>query len=239
MSRFAVMSRGYGQFCGLARALELLDGRWALLVVRDLLIGPKRFTELQEGLPGIPTNVLTSRLRELEDAGVVRRRVQPRPGGGVVYELTDYGTELEQPLMALGTWGAQAMGPPGEGDFVSTDALALALRAAFRPREARGPQRLYELRVDGKTLRLAVKHGHATVPASSSAEPDLVIETRAELLSRLLTGELDVDAALTSSGLHVEGDRAEARRLFTMFRLPTPRESSSDPWVSGHRSRRG
>src|SRR5256885_14485771 len=84
------VTRGYGQFCGLARALDLVGGRWALLVVRDLLTGPKRFTELQEGLHGIPTNVLTSRLRELEEVGIVERRVQAHPGGGVAYALPQY-----------------------------------------------------------------------------------------------------------------------------------------------------
>src|SRR4029450_734908 len=105
-----IVQRAYHQYCGLSRALDLLGARWALLVVRDLLTGPKRFTDLEEGLPGIPTNVLTSRLRELEDAGIVQRRVQSRPAGGVVYELTDYGKELEQPLLALGGWGAKSLG---------------------------------------------------------------------------------------------------------------------------------
>lgn len=214
------MSRSYRQFCGLARALELLGGRWALLVVRDLLTGPKRFTELQEGLPGIPTNVLTSRLRELEEADIVRRRVQARPGGAVVYELTDYGLELEEPVMRLGFWGAKAMGPPHKGDFVSVDALALVLRGAFRPHEARGPQRLYELRIDGKTLRIDVKNRRVTVPSSSPKAADVVIETAAGVFSDLLGGRLDVDAAETSGRLRLDGDPAEARHLFEIFRSP-------------------
>jgi DNA-binding HxlR family transcriptional regulator/putative sterol carrier protein len=215
------MSRGYRQFCGLARALELLGGRWALLVVRDLLTGPKRFTELQEGLPGIPTNVLTSRLRELEGANIVRRRVQARPGGAVVYELTDYGLELEEPVMRLGFWGAKTMGPPGKGDFISMDAVALALRGAFRPHEARGPQRLYELRIDGRALRIAVKNRRVTVPSLSPKAPDVVVETAGSVFSHLLAGRLDVDAAESSGRLRLEGDLTEARHLFEMFRLPS------------------
>jgi DNA-binding HxlR family transcriptional regulator len=215
------VSRGYRQFCGLARALELVGGRWALLVVRDLLTGPKRFTELQDGLPGIPTNVLTSRLRELEEVGVVQRRVQARPGGAVVYELTDYGLELEEPVMRLGFWGAKTMGPPDKGDFVSVDALAVALRGAFRPRHAHGPQRLYELRIDGKSLRLAVKNRQVTVPTPSLADPDIVVNTSAGVLSQLLAGKLDVDSAKTSGHLLFEGDPAEVRRLVDMFRLPS------------------
>jgi DNA-binding HxlR family transcriptional regulator len=215
------MSRPYRQHCGISRAMELLGARWALLVVRDLLMGPKRFTELEEGLPGIPTNVLTTRLRELEEAGVVARRVQARPDGGVVYELTDYGMELEQPVLALGFWGAKSLGPPDEDDFISTDALALALRGAFRPREARGPQRCYSLRVDGKSLGVAVKNGKVTVPAPSSTHPDLVIESSAATFTQLFAGALDVEAALESGGLRLTGDESEARRFFEMFRLPS------------------
>lgn len=213
--------RGYRQFCGLARALELVGGRWALLVVRDLLTGPKRFTELQEGLPGIPSNVLTSRLRELEEAGVVERRIQARPGGAVVYELTDYGLELEEPVMRLGFWGANAMGPPDKDDFVSMDALALALRGAFRPGQAQGPKRLYELRIDGKSLRVAVKNRQVTVPTPSLEEPDVVVDASAGVLSQLLAGKLNVDTARTEGHLRLDGDPAEARRLFEMFRLPS------------------
>jgi DNA-binding HxlR family transcriptional regulator len=206
--------------------MDLLGARWALLVVRDLLTGPKRFTELQEGLPGIPSNVLTARLRELEETGIVQRRLQPRPGAGVVYELTDYGMELEEPVLALGFWGARTLGPPEEGDFVSTDALALALRGSFRAREARGPKRLYELLVDGKPLRVSVKNAEVTVPAPSSDTPDLVLSAPAGALSALIGGVLDVDEAVTSGRLEITGDVTEARRFFTMFRFPAPSTST-------------
>ena len=96
--------RAYGQYCGFARALELVGERWALLIVRDLLVGPRRFTDLRHGLPRIPTNVLAERLKELEEAGIVQRRVLPRPQSAVVYELTPYGANLEESVMALGRW---------------------------------------------------------------------------------------------------------------------------------------
>jgi DNA-binding HxlR family transcriptional regulator/putative sterol carrier protein len=220
------MSRGYGEFCGLARALELVGGRWALLIVRDLLTGPKRFGELQEGLPGIPTNVLTSRLRELEEAGIVERRLQGRPGGGVVYELTDYGRELEDAVLRLGYWGAKTLGRPKTGDFISMSSLALALRGAFHPEKARGPQRLYEVRIDGKSLLIEVKNRQASFPAASPKEPDLVVEAPAEVVSELLSGATDVDAATTSGHLLLDGDRADARRLFEMFRFPFADDAS-------------
>src|ERR1700730_10133410 len=100
--------RAYGQYCGLARALEIVGERWAILVIRDLLVGPKRFTDLHRGLPGIPTNVLTARLNELEEAGVIRRRALPRPERSVVYELTEYGSELDEVVVRLGLWGAKS-----------------------------------------------------------------------------------------------------------------------------------
>jgi DNA-binding HxlR family transcriptional regulator/putative sterol carrier protein len=220
------MSRCYGQFCGLSRALDLLGGRWAFLVVRDLLVGPKRFTQLQEGLHGVPTNVLTARLRELEEAGIVQRRVQTGAGGGVVYELTNYGRELEEPLVRLGYWGAKSLGEPEEDDFISTDALALALRGAFRAGKARGRQRRYELNVSGKSLPIAVKGGQATVPASSVDAPDTVLEADAGVFAELFSGRTDVDTAIAAGRLRVHGDRADARRLFEMFRFPTAAEAT-------------
>src|SRR5260370_10158253 len=99
--------RVYGQYCGFARALEVVGERWALLIVRDLLVGPKRFTDLHRGLAGIPTNILTARLGELEDAGVIRRRALPRPERAIVYELNEYGAELEHVVGPLGLWGAK------------------------------------------------------------------------------------------------------------------------------------
>src|SRR5215468_602873 len=127
------MSRDYQQFCGLAHALELVGGRWSLLIARDLLSGPKRFTDLRAGLPGIPTNVLSGRLRDLEDAGVIRRQVQPRPSSGIGYELTEYGAALEESLVVLGMWGARSMGPRQDGAFSSVHALSLGLRGMFHP----------------------------------------------------------------------------------------------------------
>jgi putative sterol carrier protein len=151
----------------------------------------------------------------------VRRRVQAGPSGGVAYELTDYGLELEEPLLRLGFWGAKSLGDPGNDDFISTDALALALRGAFRPGKARGPRRLYELKVSGKSLPIAVQGGQATVPAPSADEPDVVVEADAGVIAEMFSGRTDVDAAIRSGRLRVQGDRADAKRLFEMFRFPS------------------
>src|SRR5919201_6000091 len=139
--------RSYGQFCGLARAVEVVGERWALLIVRDLLVGPKRFTDLRRGLPRIPTNVLAERLRELEDAGVVQRRLLPRPAGSVVYDLTAYGRALDEVVMALGRWGALAMGEPRPDEIVTPDSLIIALRTTFCHDSAPPGPVAYELRL--------------------------------------------------------------------------------------------
>jgi DNA-binding HxlR family transcriptional regulator len=215
------MSRGYHQFCGLARALDLIGGRWALLIVRDLLTGPKRFSELQEGLPGVPSNVLTARLRELEDEGIVMRRAHERPGGGVVYDLTDFGRELEQPIMRLGFWGARAMGPMDPDDHFSVDSLALALRGSFRPEHADERPRVYEFKVDGKTLRARVADGRVAAPSDSTDEPDLVIESDPDMLAGVLSGQTTLDAARKTGRLQVTGTKAEACHLLEMFRFPS------------------
>src|SRR5215831_10460434 len=116
--------RTYGKYCGIAHALELVGERWALVLVSDLIRGPKRFSELQRGQPRIPSNVLSARLKELEDTGVVRRRVLPRPASGIGYELTDYGRELEDVVLRLGLWGAKSMpADAGMEEIVTVDTL--------------------------------------------------------------------------------------------------------------------
>lgn len=127
------MSKDYGQFCGLAKAAAVLGERWALLILRDLSVGPSRFGELQEGLPGIPTTVLTTRLRELEAHGVVTRRPAPLPQRGLAYQLTDYGRDLAPILDSLGRWGARRMASPDADDVMTPASLAAALRTAYRP----------------------------------------------------------------------------------------------------------
>ena len=223
------MSRDYGQFCGLARALELVGGRWTLLIVRDLLAGPKRFTDLRTGLPGIPTNVLSARLRELEDAGIVTREIQPRPSSGVAYELTAQGAALEGPIVSLGMWGAPLMGPCGEGDFVSIHALSLGLRGMFQPDHARDVDCDYELRLGAESLRVAVHGGTASYDSPAADPADSVIETDAGTMHSMLVGEVSLDEAIAADRARIDGPRADAQRFFEIFRVPLPAEAVSRP----------
>ncbi|MGH2699918.1 MAG: winged helix-turn-helix transcriptional regulator [Actinomycetota bacterium] len=213
------MAREYGQFCGLARALELVGGRWTLLIVRDLFAGPRRFTELQEGLPGIATNMLSSRLRELEEEGIVERRLLARPSNSVVYALTPFGLALEEPLVALGLWGLGALGPPKETDCFNASSFALALRGAFRPEVAQNRDLRFEIRLGEFRLHLVIERGRLFFPTEASETPDVVLQTTPDALAELLAGELDLKSAIAAGRLELEGRRRAAPLFFEIFSL--------------------
>jgi DNA-binding HxlR family transcriptional regulator len=212
-------SRSYGQFCGFARALELVGERWALLVVRDLVLGPKRFTDLRRGLPRIPTNILSARLKELEDAGVLRRRVLPRPAAGVVYELTRYGQELEDIVLRLGLWGARSLGEPRPDDIVTTDSLILALRATFLPEAAAELQAGYQLNLGDIVVHARIDHGRLEVGEGPLARADLIIET-GPAIRALLAGELSPGEAVQSGSVRLTGDPDLLMRFVEAFHIP-------------------
>jgi DNA-binding HxlR family transcriptional regulator len=214
------MTRGYGQYCGLARALELVGGRWSLLIVRELLAGPKRFTDLEQGLRGIPTNILSSRLRELEEAGLVERTLVAR-SSSVVYGLTRYGLELEEPVVALGRWGSRSLGTPDESLKFTASALMLALRGAFRPEKARGRSLAAEIRLGDQRLDILVSDGQITFPSDPPSAPRLVLETTPDVLAELLRGLSDLRSASASGRVHVDGPMREAVRFVEMFKLPS------------------
>ena len=211
--------RAYGQFCGLVHALELVGERWALLIVRDLLVGPRRFTDLRRGLPRIPTNVLSQRLRELEDGGIVRRRARPRPAGAVVYELTQYGQDLEDVVLRLGLWGARSMTVPGPNDIVTSDSLQIALRASFRPEHARGEDVGYELRVGPITLHARIDEGRLSVGEGSLPNADLIIET-GPAIRALMAAELAPVDAIQCGAVTLTGDPALLERFVDVFHIP-------------------
>jgi DNA-binding HxlR family transcriptional regulator len=213
------MTRGYGQYCGLAKALELVGGRWSLLIVRELLTGPKRYTELQHGLPGIPTNILSSRLRELEEAGLLERSLLAH-SSSVVYGLTGYGLELEEAVVRLGVWGSKSLGRPGEDAAFSLSALALALRGAFDPSKAADSELLLEVRLgDEPPLVVMVSEGRVSFPTKPPSRP-IVLETAPEVMSELLVGSLVVRAAVASGRAKLDGSIRETNRFFEIFRLP-------------------
>jgi DNA-binding HxlR family transcriptional regulator/putative sterol carrier protein len=212
-------TRSYGKYCGLAHALELVGERWALVLVSDLLRGPKRFTDLQRGQPRIPSNVLSARLKELEDEGIVRRQVLPRPASGVGYELTEYGRELEDVVLRLGLWGAKSMPEPQPDDVVTADTLFLALRSTFRPEAARQLRAAYELRLGEIVVHARVDHGALEVDEGPVADADLVLETD-ETLHPLFTGELSPAEAIESGRVQARGKRKLFERFVEVFHIP-------------------
>src|SRR6476661_629505 len=150
--------RSYGEACRFAHALDVVGERWGLMVVRELLLGPKRFTDLREGLPRASTNILVERLRELEERGVIRRRKLPPPYGASVYELTEWGRELEPVVTQLGAWGARSPFPP-DSHQIGADSIVLALRSLFDAEAAEGIESSYELRLGEERFLAAVAGG--------------------------------------------------------------------------------
>jgi DNA-binding HxlR family transcriptional regulator len=212
------VKRTYGQYCGVARALEIVGERWALLLIRDLLVGPRRFTDLRRGLPKIPTNILAARLHELEEAGVVRRRALPRPASGVVYELTAYGAELEPVVLGLGRWGAQSLGVPREQEIVTTDSMIMALRTTFQPEAARGLQARYECHFGTVVINARIADGTLTVTAGPLPDADLVL-TATGPINPLLTGSLSPSEAIERGLVQITGDPVWLERFVSMFRI--------------------
>jgi DNA-binding HxlR family transcriptional regulator len=219
-----MVRREYGQYCGVARALAIVGERWALLIVRDLLVAPRRFSDLRRGLPKIPTNVLTVRLHELEEAGVIRRRAQPRPAGGTVYELTDFGRDLEPVVLGLGRWGARILAQPCEGEIVTPDSLIMALRSTFQPEAAHGSNATYELRANDVVIHARITDGTLTVANGPLPDAALTITANGPL-TPLLAGELTAAEAVDQGLLVIDGELAALEQFATIFRIesaPTP-----------------
>jgi len=198
-------ARDYGEYGGVTRALELVGERWALLIVRDLLVGPRRYGELAAGLPRIPSNILAARLKELQGAGVIRRAPRSRV---IVYELTLYGRELEPVVLAFGAWGFKAMGEPRDEQIITPDSMTMDLRAAFRASVAAElPPTAYGARVGGVELlvrvegaALQVTRGDGPVDLAFSAGPGI---------HRLISGELTPDRAVASGAVELLRGRGE------------------------------
>jgi DNA-binding HxlR family transcriptional regulator len=218
-------TRTYGDGCAIARALDVVGERWALLVVRELLLGPKRYTDLRRGLRGASPNVLSERLRELERAGVVRRRKLPPPAGSRVYELTDWGQELEETVMSLGHWAARSPTPPGDAPIVSADSIVLALRARFDSGAAKGLRAGYELRLGEDRFRIKVADDEIEVARGAADQPDATIGTDNDTLGAVLWEGRPLADAERSGKMTIEGDKAAARRLLRLFPMPEPATS--------------
>lgn len=199
--------------CGIARALDVVGERWALLIVRELVLGPKRFTDLRSGLPGLSSEVLTQRLRELAQAGVLQRATLPPPNSARVYELTANGQLLEPVLLALGRWGSGAP-PPSADAELGVDALVLALPTLFDARAAGALDTTIELRLNGQPFRARVAEGRLDVERGSAERADAVITADPASLATVLWH------GGRAGALQVSGDRRSVARFLRLFPLP-------------------
>jgi DNA-binding HxlR family transcriptional regulator len=220
--------RTYGDSCGVARALDLVGERWALLVVRELLLGPKRFTDLRAGLVHLGPDVLSQRLRELEQAGILRRRTLAPPAASKVYELTEWGRELEPVVLQLGRWGSRAPLPPREPEL-GVDASVLALKTLFSPAAAAGHSARYELRLGDQHFAARVADGTLELARGEASDPDAVITTDPRTLVEVLWHGRALADARSAGDMTTEGSLPAAKRFLALFAVPQPAPAVAPP----------
>jgi DNA-binding HxlR family transcriptional regulator len=218
--------RTYGDGCGIAHALDLIGERWALLVVRELLLGPKRFTDLREGLPNASPNVLAQRLRDLEQGAIVQRRKLPPPAGSWVYELTGWGRELKPVIIALGTWAIRSPSFP-HGAPVGTDSVILALGTFFDPGVAGDLSARYEIRLGESTFDVRITEGEIELERGVPSDPDATVVTDAETFSGIIWDGRALSEALRAGDIAIEGDEGAVRRLIEAFVRPEAAASAA------------
>jgi DNA-binding HxlR family transcriptional regulator len=213
--------RSYNQYCGLAYALDIVGERWTMLILRELIAGPRRFKDLLKGLPDISTNLLTERLKHLEQQGLLCRRTLPPPAGSTVYQLTSLGQSLEKTLLELGKWGSQFVPSSPEGATVlHAGSYALTLKTFFRPELARGINETYELRIDNEVLQVQISEGKIHVQQGETRKADVIFQTDMPSYLRLLQRKIQPDEAIARGLIRVEGDSAALSRFLNLCGLP-------------------
>lgn len=212
-------NRGYKQACSIAAALDLLGQRWTLLIVRDLLIGPMRYSDLLSGLPGIGTNLLAARLKSLVDAGVIELTTLPAPAAARVYRLTETGRELERPLVELCRWGLRNGTAAGDGAVHDPRWTVLAMRAAFAPDRARGLTTSCEFRVDETVFHALIEDGVLATALGPAPRPELVLSLADAAFRELATGTTALDKLLKDGRASLDGDPESYDRFAGAFEL--------------------
>jgi DNA-binding HxlR family transcriptional regulator len=215
--------RTYGERCAAAHALDLVGERWALLVVRELLLGPKRFTDLRAGIVHASPNVLAQRLRELEEAGIVHRRKLAPPVSSRVYELTEWGLALEPVILDLGRWGGRSPALDRDGDM-SVDSHILAMRAMFDPSRAAGLDATYELRLGDDRFSVRIANGQLEAVRGELPDADATVTADSATWGSVLWDDRDLADAVKSGALAIDGDQELVERLLGLFPLPEPVE---------------
>lgn len=215
-------SRSYNQYCGLAYALDIVGERWTLLIVRELIAGPRRFKDLIDGLPDISTNLLAGRLKRLEQQGILSRRVLRPPAGSTVYELTSLGQALEKTLLEFGKWGSQFVPPSPEGvTLLRLGSYALTLKTFFRPEQAQGVNETYELHIDNEVLQVQISEGELHVQQGETRKADVIFHTDMPSYLGLLRRQIQPDEAVSRGLIRIEGDPDALSRFLNLCGLPS------------------
>ncbi len=229
------MPRSYGQYCAIAKTLDLIGERWTLLLIRELAFGPKRYSDVLAGVPGMNTTLLAQRLRDLEADGIVAKRTLPPPAASTVYELTEMGIELAWALLPLVGWGARyALGPRADDEYFRVEWPLLALSASMDPALIADVDATYEFRVGDSTGHVTIRAGRVRVGSGPAEAPDVTLTTDAETFVAVGTGKLAAPEAVASGRLTVDGE-AEAVAIFTSIfsDLRAPAWDAPRPDVAG------
>jgi DNA-binding HxlR family transcriptional regulator len=204
----AMTQRSYGQFCGVSRALEIVGERWSLLIIRNLTVSPKTEADLQRGLPRIPA--------ELQHARIIEERPDAEP----VYELTEFGVQLDEILITVGRWGSQLLDNPRPEEIVTTDSLVMAVRSVFLPEAAKGVTASYEVLLGEIVFHAIVDDGTLTVTPGPLPGADMRLEPPVLAFKGLLSGELSAADAISDGTVRITGDPALLERFTEMFHIP-------------------
>jgi DNA-binding HxlR family transcriptional regulator len=211
------VKREYGQHCAIAKSLDVIGGRWTLLLVRELLPGPRRFKDLLEGLPGIGTNLLTDRLRHLEEEGVVERRKLPPPAGSTVYELTELGRDLEPIVIGVARWGWSRIQNRNRNDYFHPRWLLMGMKTAFDPDAAADVSETYEFRIGDEIFSVQVENGRVDGFDGPASNPDLIVHSEPEDFLRAGDSREALAKALKKGTIRVEGDPEAREHCMAIF----------------------
>jgi DNA-binding HxlR family transcriptional regulator/putative sterol carrier protein len=226
----------YQQYCALARTLDVAGDRWSLLIVRELAPGPRRFTDLLGGLPGISRNLLTGRLRTLERDGIIARHELPPPAARQVYELTDDGRDLAVAMAPLIAWGARRIGERKPGESFRARWPAVAMAGLADREAAKGVSESYQYVVGDSAFHFTVDDGSIQLHDGRAQDPAVVLTTDEETWAYIVSGKITAAAAAATGALTVAGDRQAAKRLGKIF-AREPMLGQAKPTIDGARPR--
>jgi len=210
--------KSYDHYCALAKALDLVGERWTLLVVRELIEGPKRYTDLQEGIPGIATDMLAARLKTLEEAELVERRVLPPPAASTVYELTPLGHGLEPTIRELGRWGLHLLGKR-KGEAFRVQWSSIWFRIMFRPERFEGSPLVVQFELSGEPIHVRMADGAIETAVGPAADPDVVIAGDVATLSRAAHDREFAKEAAAKGKMRTTGTKENVKRALYLLGL--------------------